>query len=231
MRMNRAFILLLPLLVTGCLHTVKYKLTEADRWNGPKIDAVLLVQPITDKTTYTTNDWKPKTVEGETWRTNPRGGYSHTNLTKDVTAMVAKHLAYSGLFSKVVTDKTAVGDYVLSGKLTAFKTSAQVNSKAETIAGVSSAFGLIGAVVGSTATAQMKAEVKTWVTLDELRVNDKSGQIRWQESIHIAKDETMNFREADSFVLYKHPDAALKEAVTDLIRRLGTSSLTNRVAL
>jgi len=45
-------ILILALLAvaSGCSHTINYKLTQQDRWTGPKIDRIVRVVPLTDQT-------------------------------------------------------------------------------------------------------------------------------------------------------------------------------------
>ncbi|MEY2428670.1 MAG: hypothetical protein QOJ40_1555, partial [Verrucomicrobiota bacterium] len=74
----------LPLLVslfvlTGCSHTIKYKLTEKDRWTGPKINKTVSVGTFTDQTTPETR--KEIKIDKDTWRTNYRSHYANSNLT------------------------------------------------------------------------------------------------------------------------------------------------------
>jgi hypothetical protein len=225
-------LLILPLLLAGCAHTVGYTLKKDDRWVGPKIDGVVYVQPIVDHTTVTNTDWRPheEHVGGQVWRTNYRGGYSHTNLTDDVTAMIIKHLAYSGLFTKIVSGTDTNADYFFSGTLADFQTADQVNSEAEGIQAGSSAFGVIGAIVGIACTSGMKSEIKTSVKLDDLKLANKSGQIVWQDSVIISYDTNEDFEEASEVIVFKHPDQALKDAVSEVIRRMGNSSLTNQAS-
>lgn len=226
-------VLTLPFLLVGCAHTVGYQLWGNDRWTGPKINGVVCVQPIVDHTIVTNTDWRPHVehIGKEVWRTNYRGGYSHTNLTADVTAMIIKHLSYSGLFTKVVSETHTNADYFLSGMLVDFQTSDQVNTKAEGIQQVSSAFGLIGAIVEIASTSGMKSEIKTSVKLDDLKLVNKSGQIVWQNAITINHDTNADFEEASDVVVFRHPDEALEEAVNEMIRQMGNSSLTNHANL
>jgi len=219
--------LIFPLLV-GCQHTVSYKLRESDKWTGPKISGVLCVQSISDHTVYSITNWHYEHFENKVWRTNFRGGYSHTNLTDDVTAMVAKHLTYSGLFSKVVSGNSKDADYFLSGALTDFQTHGQINSQAEDTQAVFAAFGLAGAIVGSAATSDMKSEIRASVKLAELKLTDKSGQPLWQNSISFNTNFMDYFEEADQMVVFHHTDDALKNAVKEMINELGNSSLTNQ---
>jgi hypothetical protein len=223
------FILILPFFLSGCLHTVGYKLTDSDRWTGPKIDGVVCVKPITDQTVFDITDWRPEHSDQKIWRINYRGGYSDTNLTSEVTAMMIKHLAYSGLFTKVVSGPETNADYVLSGTLVDFKVRGQVNTKAEEIQEASAGFGLIGALVGSAATTKMTSEIQTSVKLDNLKLTDKASQTLWHDAIGINTNMTVDFEEADQNLIFNFPDIILKETINEMIHRLGNSSLTNRV--
>ncbi len=220
---------MLPLLLAGCAHTVGYSLNKNDRWTGPKISGVVCVQPFVDHTLVTNLAWAPQEehTSNEVWRINSRGRYEQTNLTANVTAIIAKHLAYSGLFTKVVSEPDTNADYFLSGTLVDFQTHARVNTKAEGIEEASASFGLIGALVGSASTSGMKSEIKTSVKLDDLKLTDKPGNVIWQDSICISNDVAVDFEEADELLIYNRPDQALKEAVNEMIHRLGNSSLTN----
>jgi hypothetical protein len=218
--------LLLPLLA-GCAHTVKYKLDESDRWTGPKIDGMVYLKPFVDKAPRTTN--KVERVNKEVWRTNYRGGYDNTNLTDEVTAMIEKHLAYSGLFSSV-TNKEANAKYILSGTLTDFQTHGLANEKAEDIQAASAGFGLLGAIVGSASTAKMKSEIKTSVVLSDVQLADQTGTPLWHDSISVSNDVKVAFQEADRMLIFNHPDQGLRQAVNEMIHRLGNSSLTNQTA-
>ncbi len=228
----RLFIFLAPVLFSGCAHTVSYKLAESDRWAGAKIDGVVYVQPILDRTTNTNTDWhfEEEYIGKEVWRTNWRGGYSHTNLTSDVTSIITKHLVHSGIFQNVASGTETNADYYLSGTLVVFETRARVNTKAENIQMVSAGFGLIGALVGSASTSGMKSEIKTSVKLDELKLSDRHGQTLWHDSISVSNSVTVDFQEANSMTIFNRPDQALKDAVNELIQRLADSPLTNRVS-
>ena len=225
--MKRIFLLalLLPLL-PGCSHTVKYKLDESDRWTGPRINAVVYVKPFVDKAPLTTN--KVERVNKEVWRSNYRQGYDNTNLTAQVTQMIAKHLAYSGLFSGV-TNKEANAKYILSGTLSDFQTHGLANQKAENIQAVSAGFGALGALVGAASTSGMKSEIKTSVTLDGVQLADKSGEALWHDSISVTNDVQVPFEEATQYAVFNQPDKGLRQAVNEMIRRLGNSSLTNQL--
>src|ERR1043166_3616320 len=99
MRIARA-VALLTLFGVGCAHTVQYKLSSQDRWPGPKIDKVLAVGMLADQTTPETE--RTIKIDAYTWRTNFRDKYKNEEISSGVTAMLAKHLAHSGLFRKVV---------------------------------------------------------------------------------------------------------------------------------
>ncbi len=226
---KRLFILALPFLAAGCAHTVGYKLTESDRWTGPKIDGVVCVQPFADHTVPIRN--KEEDIGKGTWRTNYRKYYSSTNLSAQVTAMVTKHLAYSGLFTQVVSGTETNADWVLSGTLADFQVHGRVNHKAEDIQLVSSEFGLLGGLAGDAATAKMTSEIKMLVKLDDLNLADKAGHSVWHDSISINTDTNVDFEEVNEIYIFNLPDQSLKDAVNEMIHHLGNSSLTNRVGV
>jgi len=218
------FWLALPLLV-GCSHTIKYGLNESDKWTGPKIEGVVYVKPFVDAAEPITN--KVEHVGKEEWRTNYRKGYASTNLSSQVTAMVSKHLAYSGLFTGVSSNEVNA-KYVLSGTLSDFQTHGSANEAAEGIQAGSAGLGAIGAILGAAATSGMKSEIKTAVTLSDLQLADKSGQTLWHDSISVTNDVRVSFEEATKPAIFNQPDRALRKAVNEMIRRLGNSALTNR---
>lgn len=230
--MHKALAFLLFLLLTcGCAHTVHYRLTHSDRWTGPKINGVICVQPFVDLAAPMTN--AEEQIDGRTWRTNYRRGYSDTNLSAQVTAMIVKHLEYSGLFTKVVsgTQINLVPDWSLSGTLADFQVHGCANEGAENIQAAMASFGMLGAIGGRVATSKMTSEIKTSVKLNDLTLVNKAGQIIWHDSITVSNDVNANFEEADPIVIFKRPDQALRTAVDDLTRRLGNSSLTNQVSV
>jgi hypothetical protein len=226
--MKRMLFLLLALpLLAGCVHTVQYKLTESDRWTGPKIHGTLYVQSFADKSTPLTN--KVEHINKEEWRTNYRKGYDTTNLSAQVTAAIVKQLAFSGLFTRVTSGKETNADYRLSGTLADFQTRGRANGVAEGIQAGSAGFGLIGALVGTASTSGMKSEIQTSVILGDLQLAGKSDESLWHDSITVTNDVTLAFQEANEYAVFNHADQALKEAVSEMIRRLGNSSLTNHV--
>ena len=218
------FFLVLPFLV-GCSHTVNYKLNESDRWTGPKISAAVYVKPFVDATTPITN--KVEKVGKQVWRTNYRKGYASTNLSSQVTAMIAKHLAYSGLFTSVSSNEVN-SKYVLSGTLSDFQAHGLANETAENIQAVSAGFGALGALFGAASTSGMKSEIKTSVALSDVQLADKSGEALWRDSISVTNDVHISFEEATQYAIFNHPDKGLRDAVNEMIRRMGNSALTNR---
>jgi len=228
-RMKRIlFWLALPLLLVGCSHTVKYKLDESDRWTGPRINGVVYVKPFVDKAPLVTN--KVDRVNKEVWRNNYRQGYENTNLSAQVSAMISQHLAYSGLF-KGVSSNEVNANYILTGTLSDFRTHALANKTAEGIQAGTAGFGLIGALVGTASTSEMKSEIKTSVALSDVQLADKSGASLWSGSVGFTNDVHVAFQEADAQVLFVHPDQGLRQAVKELIQRMGNSSLTNQATL
>lgn len=215
----------MALLVSGCAHNVSYELTEKDRWQGPKIQGTVYVESFIDRSPAITN--REITIGDDTWRANYRNGYANTNLTDGVTAMLVKHLQHSGLFKKVASGADTNADFILKGTLTKFETYAQVNQKAETIQAVSAGFGLIGALVNSASTAKMTSEIKTGVQFDNVKLSDKTGQIFWTDSLIITNKQDADFMSANETVVFFHCDEALKQAVTEMIKRIGNSAATN----
>jgi hypothetical protein len=212
-------------LLAGCAHKLDYKLTEKDRWAGPKISGALYVKPFVDQTVAIID--KEERIDGKKWRTNYRKGYSDTNLSATVTAMITKHIAYSGLFSEGICGSDKNADWILSGKLTEFNAHAQVNEKAENIQAVSAGFGLLGALVGGATTSKMTSDIKTRVELDDISLNDNAGKAIWLNSIVITNSVAANFNAASQYAVFNYPDENLKEAVTEMIQRIG-NSVTNQ---
>jgi hypothetical protein len=214
--------------LVGCSHTIKYGLRESDRWTGPKIDAVVYVKPFVDAAPPVTN--KVEHVGKEDWRTNYRKGYASTNLSGQATAMIAKHLAYSGLFTGVSSNEVNA-KYVLSGTLSDYQTHGSANETAEGIQAASAGFGALGAILGAASTSGMKSEIRTSVVLSDLQLANKSGEAIWNGSVCVTNDVRISFQEANENAIFNQPDKALRDAVNEMIRRLGNSTLTNRTEL
>ncbi|HTB85668.1 MAG TPA: hypothetical protein VK742_18625 [Candidatus Sulfotelmatobacter sp.] len=230
MKFNRV-VMLFPLVAAGCLHSVDYPLAKEDRWTGPKIQGTICVESIDDKTIYDLTKWRNEHDDKGEWRFNYRGGYNHTNLSNEVTEMVAKHLAYSGLFTKVVSGKHTNVDFILSGNLADYRTRGLINKGAEGIEAGSSGFGAIGAIVGLAATANMKTEIQTSLKLEDLMMKDKSQELLWRDSICISTDAFVYYQNTEDGQVFSQPDFLLKQAVTKIIYELGNSSLTNHTAI
>jgi len=227
-RNSGLFVLIGLLALTGCTHSVKYKLTAEDQWKGAKISKTIAVATFVDQTTPETN--KVTRIEDSTWRTNYRSRYANTNLGAEVSAMIARHLAHSGLFANVVTNVNSGADLVLSGTLSEYSSKARVNTGAETGRAVAGGFGLFGALLGAAATSGSKTEIRVSVKMDDLKLAGKDGGICWKDSILIRKDFPAHFDNAAPSVVFVHPDNALKEAVADMIQRLASALTTNQVS-
>ncbi|MBI5387162.1 MAG: hypothetical protein HZA90_21040 [Verrucomicrobia bacterium] len=226
MKMN-LLVLASLLAMTGCTHTVKYKLAEQDRWTGPKISKTVAVETFADSTTpETRKDFK---IDKTKWRTNYRSRYANSNLTAGVSTMIAKHLAHSGLFANVSTGPTTNADCVLSGTLAEYSSMGRVNSGAETTGAVSAGFGAIGYLLGAAATSGSKTEIRVSVKMDDLKLTGKSGEVLWQDSISIRTNFPAHFQAADTSAVFTHSDNALKSIVTEMIRRIGNTLATNQV--
>jgi hypothetical protein len=221
---------LLSLLGCGCKHHIGYSLEKSDRWKGPAITGVVCVQPITDHANLSTTNCQVQ-IDKKTWMTNFRKGYNNTNLTAAVTAMMVKHLAYSGLFTKVVSGTNVNADYYLSGTLTDYEARGLPNKAGEGILlGTAFLGGLGGAVIGSISTSGMKSDYESTVKLTDLNLADKNGQSLWHDSICISTNFSAYFGNADPIDLCSTPDGFLKNAVSEMIYRLGNSPLTNRAS-
>ncbi|MFO1477238.1 MAG: hypothetical protein U1F98_11365 [Verrucomicrobiota bacterium] len=252
-------VFLLPILLAGCAHKINYPLTEQDRWTGPTIQKVLVVRPFKDETVAITNsveytvrsewhtnhnsgmtpktkpDWNVPSTNvvhreiSDEWRTNYRGGYDNKDLGLAVGAMVAKHLAHSGLFNRVEFGTNATGDYTLTGTLTEYSVRALANETAEGIKAGTAGFGLLGAVVGSVSTSGMTSQVRVMVKIDNLTLATREGEAVWQNNLVLTNNFTAHYTAADPIMVFQHPDDGLKTLVTGLIRELGASTLTNRI--
>ena len=213
------FVALLAL-ASGCSHTVSYKLTEKDRWTGPKIDKVLRVVPLEDRTSASTN--RVIHADGGKWRTNYRKGYPNGELAPGVSAMIAKHLAHSGLFKKVVYGGEQAGDLELTGSLQEYSAMGRIHATAEGIQAGTAGFGLVGALVGSASTWKMETEVRAAVKLEQLKLIDTATQAPlWTGSIGLSTNYPASFQAAGEMVVFHHSDALLKQAVSELIQTIG----------
>lgn len=219
--LNSLLFVALLALASGCSHTVSYKLTEQDRWTGPKIDKVLRVVPLEDRTSAPTN--RVVHTDGGKWRTNYRKGYANGELAPGVSAMIAKHLAHSGLFKKVVHGDGQPGDWELTGSLADYSAMGRIHATAEGIQAGTAGFGLIGALVGSASTWKMETEVRAAVKLEQLKLIDTVTQAPlWTGTIGLSTNYPASFNAAGEMVVFHHSDALLKQAVSELIRTLGT---------
>jgi hypothetical protein len=226
LKTSRLSVVLL-LLLTGCSHTIKYKLAEGDRWTGPKINKVICVEAFPDNSARIAE--KEEKINGEHWRLNYRSKYKSPDLSPEVSAAIVKHFAYSGLFDKVVTAPETNADYFLSGRLTEFSAMGQVNEGAETAQSVSSGFGAIGAVIGIAATAGSKSQMQSTVNLEDLKLVDRTGQVIWSDSIRFTTNFSAHFDSASAPAVFFEADRSLKQAVSETIRRIGNSQSTNRL--
>ena len=226
---KRLLFLASTILLVGCSHTIKYKLTDQDRWTGPKLNQTIWVGSFTDQTTPETR--KEVDIAKDRWRTNYRSGYANSNLTADISAMIAKHLVYSGLFKSVVTGDSSAADCTLSGNLSEYWSIGRVHSEAEATVATMAGFGLVGAIISSTGTASAKTEIRVSVKLNDIKLTGKSGQLLWQDSISVQTNFPAHFREAEKSMVFNHTDNALKVAVTEIIRRIGSTLATNQVSL
>lgn len=217
----------------GC-HTpaAQYKLIETDRWTGPKIDKVLLVRKIEEPPSDRV--LSPGLQGGAEWRTNYRGRYKDADVANDVSAMIAKHLAFSGLFKEVRYEpEGSTGDWELVGLLGAYRAYAKVNTTAERVEEASSTagvmFGAIGAatfaLTGELLNSKQKTEIASQVSLENLRLRDLVvNRVIWNGSVTVSTNFTAHWRAAKEEKVFRHADQSLKAAVNELIRQLGSSN-------
>lgn len=216
---------MLLVMASGCSHTINYKLTENDRWTGPKIDKIVWVAPLADHTIPPTN--KVLRIDDAKWRTNFRKGYKNGELSSGFNAMFVKHLAHSGLFKKVVAGSKQPCDLELTGSLNDYSAMGRIHSTAEGIQAGSAGFGLIGALIGSATTSGMDTEIRTSVKLEKLRLVDTATQSPvWTGSVCASTNFPAPFQAAGEVVVFRHADALLKQAVSELIQQIGNSSST-----
>jgi hypothetical protein len=217
----RDAIILLALVSAGCAHTVKYKLTESERWPEAKPDKTLAVTTFADNTVP--QEAKTIQVGDYTWRTNYRSRYKNKEIADGVSAMIAKHLKHSGLFKDVRYGQgTGSADLELSGTIAEYWAKGRVNKGAEGGVLVAAAgFGLVGALVGMAATSGQTTEIQAAVALEDVTLKDLStGQVLFRDSIRSETNFVAHFTEADEPAVFRHADECLKQAVKQLIARL-----------
>jgi hypothetical protein len=204
----------------GCTHTIQYKLTKDDRWTGPQVDKVLAVERFADETVPQTN--RVVRIDRFDWRTNFRPMYKDKEIANGVSAMIAKHLERSGLFRKVTYGQDpATADLKLSGTIGQYWALARVNKGAELTQAAVAGFGLIGALLGSAATAGEKTLILAQVELRDVTLEEvSSGRVLWRDTIQSATDSTAYFGEASEPIVYKHADVCLKRAVSEMITKI-----------
>lgn len=213
----------------GCAHSIQYKLTSADRWSGVIIEKTVVVKTFKDDTVPPA---QAETHEGAyTWRHNVRDGYKDKEIAHGVTAMIAQHLSYSGLFKQVRFEEDEDrADLVLTGTITEYSVSARVNKGAETTMNASAGFGAIGALLAAAVTAREQTEIICDVKLLYLELRDRlSGQIVWQDAIEVRRDFSAYFTQAAQGVLYRHADDCLKEVVAEMIGRISQAQVTGAI--
>ena len=236
--MRTLLALCLVWLCVGCAHTVNYKLTDADRWSGEKLDKVLRVQQFVDQTPppeMTERAARPdlhqpasqvasrSRQEGDyTWRINYRDGYANKEIANGVTKMIVKHLKYTGLFRDVTEGSSSKpADYELTGSISLYHAEGRVNKGAETAVAVGSGFGLIGVLTTYGATAKEKTTIHADVELRDLSVTDSvQHQPLWNDTVSVSTNFDAPFEAASEPIVFTHADNCLKQAVTELIQRL-----------
>lgn len=220
MNIRLFFFAALSVIASGCTHTVNYKLTENDRWTGPQIDKVIRVMPLTDATTPPTN--KVLRIGNAEWRTNYRQGYKNEALAAEVSAMLTRHLTHSGLFKEVICSNEQPCQLELTGTLKDYSAMGRIHSTAEGIQAGTAGFGLIGALIGSAATANMDTEIRTAVKLEDLKLVDTATQTTvWTGSICLSTNFPEHFQAASQMAVFHYADALLKSAVAELIEKVG----------
>jgi hypothetical protein len=223
----RYWLVIVIALSVGCAHTVQYELTGQDRWQGPKVDKVLRIQTFADATTPQTD--AELRIDGKLWRTNVRSGYAGKEIATNVTAMITKHIEYSGLFRKVIYGSgSEPTDLELSGTITEYLCMACPNTEAEDTMMVACQFGGLGGLLGLAITAGMKSEIRAEAQLRDVALKDSaSGRTLGADSINVNTNFIAHFGQAKGAAVYRHADGCLKQAVAELIRRLGTQLTSN----
>ena len=214
-------------LLTGCSHTVSYKLDSGDRWSGPAQNKTVRVDTFVE--TVALPEKGEVCIDGKDCRTNYRKRYKGKELATDASDMIARHLTHSGLFRKVVRDAAEPADLVLSGTIVEYMATGTINEGAEIGQAVSAGFGLIGAVIGTASTSGAKSQITAKVQLDPVVLCDTSGKVLFQTSITKSNQFAAHFSSASQAAIFQHPDRLLKEAVNDLVQQLGRVSQTNGV--
>jgi hypothetical protein len=211
------------LVMTGCAHSVNYKLTEQDRWRGARLDKVVRVQTFQDQSTpVTAATFKDGAY---LYRTNYRAKYANKQIADGVTAMVIKHLQHAGIFRNVVPASSSVpADYELTATITQYYAQGRVNTDAETTAMIAgSGGGLLGALLSEGLTAGDKTEIQANVEFRPVTLTAiGDGTTVWSDTVNVATNFTASWRAASEPVIFQHADNCLKDAVAELIRRLAS---------
>jgi hypothetical protein len=214
----------------GCAHTIQYKLSDDDQWQGAKIDKTLRVETFRDETSPVTQQTFVEDVY--TYRTNYRDGYKNKEIADGVTQMVVKHLQASKLFKNVVdASSKQPADYELGATIAEYYGQGRVNKGAEGAELTGAAlFSLAGALVTMGATAGEKTEIQARVNLQKITLRPASStDVVWQTSISMSTNFSAHFSQADAPMVFFHPDRCLKTAVTELIRQMAAALQTNAV--
>jgi hypothetical protein len=219
---------LTSLLFGSCTHTVEYPLTVHDKVTRQKISRVVEVKKFEDKVPLRRD--AVVDIDGEPWRTNPIRGYTGQDVAASVSPMIAQHLDHSGLFKKVIyrgADRAAATTHareaqlILDGKITKYTVMGRINQPAEMKSTASSFFGLTGRVAGLIANLGENTEIRVTVELSDVKLKDaRTGRVLWTDSVVVTKKYKADYEAAHARAVYDEADACLKQAVSELIRRM-----------
>jgi hypothetical protein len=159
---------------------------------------------------------------------NFRGAYRNQEIADGVSAMIAKHLATSGLFRQVTRDRAADADYELSGTITYYNSRGRLNHDAYTGTLIASVCGsIVGCGIALLATSGIHEPWDARVELRDVRLKHRAtGEIVWRDTINIVHEDSANWlTTADTGNVCARADDCLHDAVTELIRRVGASGV------
>jgi hypothetical protein len=180
----RNIVLLIPFLLTGCSLTQKISYETKDLGAYNKTGAIPIaveVRMFTDtraevpehKVVFTKKS--NEVVLDDEWHDDKRycvnveRHYKKDSVSAEVTGMLVKHINQTKLFSRASYQGDEKCDYYLVGNLRSFYGEQEYSYKAA----VASQFGLIGAVVASTATTPGTIRIE----LTDLKLFKKSGEL------------------------------------------------------
>lgn len=211
--------------LSACGHQISYPIQKSDGWYGAPVGGTLRVEMFEDATP---RDQQIDVLVGdEYWRVNGREGYPAGEIASGLTKMLARHLAQSGLFQKVIgPGQGGAADFVLSGTISDFNASGQVREDSERKIALGTAAGVPGSALAGIATQNDRTQASSVVHFSNLRITESSsGRRVWSRANLVSRSYEGNahFLKSDTGAIYRRADWELRRAVNEMIQDIGTS--------